>query len=51
VAQGDVLLGLGALSREVARAAIVEAGSVGGGFGGQWHRQAWHGWWGQGGGG
>jgi hypothetical protein len=46
VALSGVLLGRGALSREMARAAIVEAGMAEGGSNGQWHRQARHGrWW------
>jgi hypothetical protein len=46
VALTGVFLGRGALSSEVARAAIVEAGMAGGGSGGRWHRQARHGqWW------
>jgi hypothetical protein len=40
VAQSGVLLGRGALSREVAQEAIVEAGRAKGGSGGRWHRQA-----------
>jgi hypothetical protein len=46
VSLSSVLLGRGALSREVARAATVEAGMDGGGSSGRWRRQARHGrWW------
>jgi hypothetical protein len=40
VALSGILLGRGALSCEVARAATVEAGMAGGGSGGRWCRQA-----------
>jgi hypothetical protein len=39
VALSGVFLGRGALSREVARAATIEAGMAGGGSDGQWRRQ------------
>jgi hypothetical protein len=46
VALSGVPLWHGGLSRNVAGAATVEAGIVGGGSNGQWHRQAWHRrWW------
>jgi hypothetical protein len=45
VALSGVLLGCGALSREVARAATIEAGRAGGGSSDRWRRQVRHGWW------
>jgi hypothetical protein len=43
VALSGVLLGRGALSREVVRVVTIEAGMAGGGSSGRWRRQARHG--------